>query len=359
MMKILSVMLTRLFIVRFIAILLGVSVFIVTLDAIAWSGEILALKANTVSAVIYYALLRLPEIMSSFIAISTMLAMLLMLSELGVHSELIMIWGAGLSPFKMIIMLAPVALLVGSLHFLLEDRAVPYTARILHEWGIGDYSRKKLNIGEKDPIWLRQGRDIMHARKSSPEATKLENVIIFKRNRDGTLLQQITARQAELTNGHWMLFDVVVYYQDNREPDRIATMRYDGDFLPPAAVGARSGEPEEMSIADLGGFIENLGFGIRPVRIYRSWWHNRLTLPFICLLMVALAVPLAARFRRGRGLGVMFALGVALSFGFFILDGLCMTLGEVGFLAPWIAAWMPIFIFAASAGIMTFRIERL
>ncbi|MEG9883388.1 MAG: LptF/LptG family permease [Hyphomicrobiales bacterium] len=352
-------MLTRLFIVRFVAILLGVSVFVVTLDAIARSGEILVLKANAVSAVIAYALLRLPEIMSSFIAISTMLAMLLMLSELGAHSELIMIWGVGLSPFKVIVMLAPVALLVGGLHFLLEDRVIPYTARILHEWGIGDYSRKKLNIGEGDQIWLRQGTDILHARKSNPETTKLENVIIFKRNHDGTLSQQIMARQAELTNGHWMLFDVTIYYQDNREPDRITTLRYDGEFLRPAAVGARSGEPEEMSIADLGGFIENLGFGIRPVRIYQSWWHNRLTLPFICLLMVALAVPLAAKFRRCGGLGVMFALGVALGFGFFILDGLCMTLGEVGFLAPWIAAWAPIFIFAASAAIMTFRVERL
>ena len=72
----------------------------------------------------------------------------------------------------------------------------------------------------------------------------------------------------------------------------------------PAAAGARSGDPEEMSLADLDYFIDNSGFGIRPAWVYETWWHKRLSLFFSALVMIAICIPLAVRFRRGGGIGV-------------------------------------------------------
>ncbi|QPC44242.1 LptF/LptG family permease [Kaustia mangrovi] len=354
----LSWMLTRMFVVRFIVILLGISVFIVTLDAVAHSGDILALKDNDMTAVAYYGLLRLPGVASSFINISALLAMLLLLTELSANSELVAIWASGVSQFRVIGMFVPIALLVGGVQFLVNDQAVPWAAPTLHDWGIGDYGKKKLKVGEGDPIWMRSGNDILRAVSSNPQATELDEVIIFRRDPDGVLLEQVMANHAELTDGRWELSDVTIYYQENLPPSHIAKLIYSG-LLRPAAVGARSGDPEEMTISDLDYFIENGGFGIRPTQVYETWWHKRFTLFVTALLMVALAVPLSAHYRRGGGLGVMFAIGVALGFGFFILEGLSMTIGELGIMAPWMAAWMPIFIFTATAGMLAFRAETI
>lgn len=296
--------------------------------------------------------------MSSFINISALLAMLLMLTELSTNSELVAIWASGVSQFRLVGLLAPVALLIGCVQFLINDQAVSLAAPTLHEWGIGDYGKKKLKVGEGDPIWMRSGNDILRAVSSNPQATELDEVTIFRRDPDGILLEQIEAGHAELREGRWELADVTIYYQDNLPPSRVNRLIYSG-LLRPAAVGARSGDPEEMSILDLDYFIENAGFGIRPTQVYETWWHKRFTLFVTALLMVALAVPLAVRSRRGGGLGIMFAIGVALGFGFFILEGLTMTIGELGIMAPWMAAWMPIFIFAATAGMMAFRVETI
>jgi hypothetical protein len=59
-----------------------------------------------------------------------------------------------------------------------------------------------------------------------------------------------------------------------------------------------------MSLNELSYFIENQGFGIRPVWVYETWANKRLSLFLSGLLMVGLSVPLATRFRRGGGLAV-------------------------------------------------------
>jgi lipopolysaccharide export system permease protein len=75
--------------------------------------------------------------------------------------------------------------------------------------------------------------------------------------------------------------------------------------------------------------------------------------------MVALCVPLAARFRRGGGLGILFALGVGLGFAFFVLDGISLSVGELGFVSPWLGAWMPVLVFAAIAAYLTLQTEQV
>jgi len=236
---------------------------------------------------------------------------------------------------------------------------VPGAAPILREWGIGDYGEKKLKVGgERDPIWMRAGRDILRAGSANAQATELEDVIIFRRDEAGLLREQIMAKRAVLNQDRWHLSNVLVYYRDNLPPNRLDQMIYSGSFRP-AAAGARSGDPEEMSMSDLGYFIENSGFGIRPTWVYQTWWHKRLTLFVTALAMVALCIPLAVRFRRGGGIGLMFAVGIGLGFLFFIVDGISLTMGELGFVTPWFAAWAPVLGLAAVAGVISFRTEHV
>lgn len=358
-MNILGWMLTRMVLIRFVFILFGISIFVITLDIVAYSKEILAIGDGGLQAVFTYVLMRAPGTLSTFLPISVLIAMLLVLIELSYRNELPAIWSCGISPFRIMMMLMPFAILAGGLHFLLNDQAVPRAAPTLRLWGIGDYDEKKLKVGgESDPIWMRAGRDILRAGSANPQATELEDVIIFRRDEAGLLREQIMAKHAVLNQDRWHLSNVLVYYRENLPPNRLDQMIYSGSFRP-AAAGARSGDPEEMSMSDLSYFVENSGFGIRPAWVYQTWWHKRLTLFVTAFAMVALCIPLAARFRRGGGIGVMFAVGIGLGFLFFITDGIALTMGELGFVTPWFAAWAPILGLSAIAGFITFRTERL
>jgi lipopolysaccharide export system permease protein len=341
---------------RFLLILFGVSIFVLTLDLATYIGDILALRSNAAEAVAEYFLYRAPGVLSTFVPISVLLALLLTLTELSYRTEMVALWASGFSPFRIMLMLAPLGLLLGGVHFLIADRAIPGAAPVLREWGIGDYSEKKLQLGERDPIWMRAGTDILRAASANPKATRLDDVIIFRRDPDGLLREQIFAKTAVQTAGRWILEDVIVYYRDNVVPSRLDRMIYSG-VMKPAAAGARSGDPEEMSMRDLNYFIENAGFGIRPAWVYQTWWHKRLSLTLTSLLMIGLCIPLAVRFRRGGGIGILFAAGVAAGFLYFIVDGISLTIGELGFVSPWLAAWMPVITFSAIAVAIGLRTE--
>lgn len=356
MMKLLSWMLIRMVAVRYFGILLGISFFVLSLDVLTNAKDIQALHPGQTSFLLEYMLYRAPSVISNYMGISMLLAMLLSLTELSYRNEMSALWAAGISPFKLIIMLLPLAFLAGGLQFVLSDAAIPSTTPQLRDWGVGDYGADKLKVGERDPIWMRAGTDILRAGRASADSTLLDDVIIFRRDDNGLLTEQIYAKKAVLNDGRWNLSTVLVYYRDNLKPSKLDTLVYSG-AMKPAQKGARSGAPEDMSLSELNYFIDNQGFGIRPIWVYQTWAQKRLTLFFSGLLMIALCIPLATRFRRGGGLGILFAAGVGLGFLFFIIDGISLTMGELGFVTPWLAAWLPLAAFGSLAAVLTLRSE--
>lgn len=356
MMKIIGWMLNRMVAVRFFGILLGISFFVLSLDVLANAKDLQALKPDDGLILLKYMLHRAPSVLTNYMGISMLLAMLLSLTELTYRNEMAAMWAAGLSPARLVIMLLPLAFVAGGLNFILSDTAIPSTTPQLREWGIGDYGADKLKVGEKDPIWMRAGPDILRAGSANADSTKLNDVIIFRRDDRGLLREQIYAQDAELSGGRWTLSKVLVYYRDNLQPSRLDTLVYSG-AMKPAQAGARSGAPEDMSLSELFYFIDNQGFGIRPVWVYQTWANKRVSLFFSGLLMMGLCIPLATRFRRGGGLGALFAVGVGIGFLYFIVDGISLTMGELGFVAPWLAAWLPILAFGSLAVVMTLRAE--
>jgi lipopolysaccharide export system permease protein len=358
MIKLISWMLIRMVATRYFGILLGISIFVLSLDLLTNAKDIQELHPGDTIFLFEYMMYRAPAVISNYMGISMLLAMLLSLTELSYRNEMSALWAAGISPFRLIVMLLPLAFLAGGLQFILSDTAIPATTPQLRDWGVGDYGTEKLKVGERDPIWMRSGTDILRAGRANPDSTVLNDVIIFRRDTNGLLTEQIYAEKAELSEGRWKLWKVLVYTRDNLEPSKLDTLIYSG-AIKPAQKGARSGVPEDMTLSELNYFIANNGFGIRPVWVYETWANKRVSLFFSGLLMIALCIPLATRFRRGGGLGALFAAGVGLGFLYFIVDGISLTMGELGFVTPWLAAWLPLGAFGCLAAVLTLRTEKV
>ncbi len=350
-------MIARMIGVRFLAILIGVTLFILTLEVVSYSKEILALHAGHSEIMLKYIFMRSPATLVTFIPISFLIAVLLTLTELSYRNELTAIWASGISPLRLIVMLSPVAIVAGLLHFALGDRAVPAAAPTLRTWAIADYGEKQLKLGEKDPIWLRGGNDVLRVGNANASSTELDDVLIFQRDSDGILTSQIKAQHGELKGNVWSLTDVRTTDATTGLTRLMPRLEYEG-HVRPATAGARSGDPEEMTFDELGYFIANSGFGIRPTYVYQTWWHKRFTALVTCLTILGICVPLASRFRRGGGLGILFAVGIGLGFVYFIMDGMMASAGELGFVTPWLAAWLPVVAFGILGTSLVLRSER-
>jgi lipopolysaccharide export system permease protein len=357
-MSIIGQMIVKMVGLRFLGIIFGVSLFVLTLEVVTYASDITALEPDSSTVVIRYIMMRMPATLATFLPMSLLLAMLLTLTSLSLRNETVALWATGLSPAQLVVMLAPVFLACGLFHFLLLNSGVPVAAPTLREWGIADYGKKRLNVSESDPIWLRNDLDIIRALKASPDSRELEHPVIFRRDKTGLLTEFIEAASATRVGDDWKLTDVTRYSVDGQPAQKLATFNYAG-AIRPAMAGSRSGDPEEMSLTELNYFIANKGFGIRPAHVYQTWWHKRISSLATALIIVALCVPFAANFRRGGGLGGLFAAGVGLGFVYFICDGISLSLGVMGFLVPWLASWLPNMAFGALAILLLLRGERI
>ena len=169
MIKIIGWMLIRTVASRYFAILLGISFFVLSLDLVTYANDIQALRPGSLAILPEYMLMRAPSVISNYMGISMLLAMLLSLTELSYRNEMVAMWAAGLSPARLIVLLLPLAFLAGGLQFVLSEFAIPATSPQLRDWGIGDYGTDKLKVGEKDPIWMRAGGDILRAGSANAE----------------------------------------------------------------------------------------------------------------------------------------------------------------------------------------------
>ncbi|MCA3572924.1 MAG: LptF/LptG family permease, partial [Aestuariivirga sp.] len=115
MIRIIGWMLIRMVSIRFVAILLGISIFVLSLDLLGNAKDLQALRPGDSGILLDYMIYRAPSVLSNYTGISILLAMLLTLTELSYRNEMVAIWAAGLSPVRLLVMLLPLAFLVGGL----------------------------------------------------------------------------------------------------------------------------------------------------------------------------------------------------------------------------------------------------
>lgn len=92
----------------------------------------------------------------------------------------------------------------------------------------------------------------------------------------------------------------------------------------------------------------------RFIRKYKVEVHKKITLPFACLFFLIVGAPIGIYAKKG-GTGMAIGFGVL----FFVLYWAFLIGGEEladrGFIAPWLAMWMPNFVMAAIGGWAIYR----
>ena len=347
----------RLFIGRFLALLVGLSALIVLLDLLANADQVLETEAGDGTALFRYTALRLPQIMSDTVIFAVLLAALMTLGALARHHELVALKSVGMSQFQLLAMLLPASLVIVVAHFFLLDQLVPNSIYQLRSWGVGDYGEQSDNDQESSVTWIREGSDIVRVGFVHVGEESLTGVTIFRRNNRGNVIEQITADSARYRNGKWTLYEVERFMVAEGETTYSDHLFW-GSQIPPSMFASLSAHPRELSWRELTRFVDDQSLGNRPQYFYQTWLHKKLAGPLGSIIMIIIAIPLAQRFRRDSSSAPMFIIGVAIGFMYFVLDGWSFTTGEAGLLPPLIAAWAPNLIMTIIAGSIAFQFER-
>ncbi|MEM1056048.1 MAG: LptF/LptG family permease [Bacteroidota bacterium] len=118
-------------------------------------------------------------------------------------------------------------------------------------------------------------------------------------------------------------------------------------------------DAERMTLPEAVAYVESLDrVGVREKGRPIVSLHSKLSYPLANLILVLLAVPLAARRRRG-GQAVQLALGLGVAFVYLAMQRTIEPLGWVGDVPPVWASWIPHLTFAVLTAVAIVRAHRV
>lgn len=345
----------RSFLWQFLLLLIGFTALLQLFDLLNNSADILEDHGGQLSAVAEYALLRLPEIASFLTPFIVLMSALLTLSRMERANEILAYKAAGAPYFTVLWAFLPAVGVVAVLHFFLADQIVPISIQTLIARDLTVERAKAKNETKEDPLFVQDGDMVVEAGAVGQDGSVLSHLRIYQRDEIGKLVKQMFADEAhyDAAAGMWHLTHV---WTTILPPGKAADTTYveKSDWttrLTPAEFSDLVERPQAMTLGKIRGFVSSSQVGVRPTYFYETWMQKRIALPVSSILMILLAAPVAhSLHRRERGLAAGMTIGFGLGFLYFLTDGLVLSLGESGAVTPFLAAWLPILLFAAIGG---------
>lgn len=319
----------------------------------------------------YYAA-TLPDFLVLILPIALLLSLLYCLTNHSRHQELTAIRSAGISLWRMSAPYFAVGLLASLVSFALHefwvpdsvDRAEEIKSRHTRPGSEPEHKSEERLLGFSNSGAGRTWQiGIYH-----PETARMIRPEVFWYEKGGAGMR-LRADAASFTNQMWVFSNAKLYRHapgTNTFPDlMLATNSLpmpefnETPELIKSEIKVRQGlvrgrfKRADLSIAEV---LNYMRLHPNPSPSDRAWLetklHGRLASPWTSLVVVLIAVPFgAASGRRNVFVGV--AGSIVICFAYFVLQQVGLALGSGGYMAPWLAAWLPnIFFGLLGAGLM-------
>ncbi len=338
---------TRLFLQRFVGILLGLTIILQMLDLLATSDDILAADGATRAELLRYVALRFPQLVSQFAPFAALLATLLSLATLNQHSEIAVMRAAGLSPHRILFPLGLACAMIAGSHFAFHEAVVIDANRSLSGWRSADFAVDHRDFqAAPTAVRITNGSELVYVDTVSLIRGQivLDGLTLYSRGPRGQITGARRADFAFYSGGQWTLHNVRAL--DTRSYATEVHARLPWSLTtPPDRFLALSIRPDEESLTALNKAIRQLDREGLPTDRLRSSLMKRLSGPLSSLIMPLLGAVTAFGARRTGSLALRLTIGVALGFTFFVADNFMIAMGKFGVVPPFLAAWAPLLLF--------------
>lgn len=333
------------------------------------------LEADTpLRQVLAYYLFLMPSVIVLVVPVSLLLAVLYSLLHLTKNNELTAMRACGVSIYRIVSPVIGLSLamtvLVATVHETLAPWSAYWTSQFLRlqkhkgDTSLHVASNLPYNNEVQDRLWMIEG--------FNTQTFDMTNVTVTQERPDGTALSKIHAAQAKWLDGRWWFMDAAVQQYDQAgNPVRlfdesgkpIGSTRFERQLEmtelteTPQDFLNETKDPEFLSSAELLKFIQTHQHLSRDtIARVRVDFHNRLAMPWMCLIVTLLGIPFGSQTaRKGTFMGV--ALSIGLFFGFYFLINLCLWMGKELILPAWLAGWMPNLLFLSIGCVLLYRMR--
>lgn len=288
---------------------------------------------------------RLLEYIPMFLPLAVFMGTLVVSYTLTKSSELIIISGAGLSPYQIVKPFLIGATLIGIVASTVVN---PYSVNLATR-NLTSHQLKLID----DAIWLRESSNdgflTMRATNMNIQNQDIVfyDVSVFIQNKSFKLIERISADRATLSYSGIEINPAKVL---DANGVTTTTKKHIQTKLNPQTVLDRYLQPDQISFWKLPGFIRKMNMIGVTTRGHMVQFWTLLFLPLTMMAMVMLGMAFAqTKQRRNYSFGLKFSLGVLTCFALYFVVNLFNALGTTGTLPPLLAIVAPQLIIIAGS----------
>jgi lipopolysaccharide export system permease protein len=296
---------------------------------------------------------QLPSGLALLMPIVAMIGALMGLGALGQQSELTAMRAAGFSNGRIALATLIAGAILGVLGWYVGDVLAPRGERAadaVRAAASGD------SAASTATIWLRDGQDVLRIRRLIA-ADQAEAVDIYRLSADLKLQALVSADAARWQSDHWQLEGVRTtrFATDGHVEARQQPQDDWQGTVTPNVLELYLLEANALSITGLSKLIAYLDDNHLDAVKYRLQRWKKLIEPLTIMAMAAFAVPFAFGSLRDSGAGQRLLVGILLGVGFYVVNRVSLSLGQLYAWVPVLAAGGPTVLWAAIAA---WRIRR-
>jgi len=215
--------------------------------------------------------------------------------------------------------------------------------------------RRQIRVEEQRRNFFYYGENnwIFYIKNLNARESTMTNVTLWKIGKEQHIVKRIDAPQARY-NGIWEFANATVREFDtlgNELLQNFVLYRMPELVEKPADFLRRIKPVEEMNFLEIYNFIKKKTRAGEDVAKEKVELNYRFSFPVITLILLLIALPISVVLRRG-GIAIGLGMSIVLAFLYWGFIQSCRAYGYAGEIEPFLAAWLPNFVFL-SLGILT------
>ena len=333
---------------RLLLLIMGLGLGIYLLTDIVERVDIFIEAGSGLGLVLQYFGVRTPSIIAQILPAVFLLATVVTLCIMGNSRELTALHAGGISFATVAVILVMCGVFWGGVQFacsqFLGVQGERYSQQIWQE----EVRKKDLSERTISDVWfMENGWTVSVDRlRADGEGTGFSAFHVKDNGVDVDVI--VRAPRVKGSVNGWVLADAVSIHPDDYGREELTRLELPLHQDPELFFSTESNSLQQLPLWQLGDAIEQLGAAGSNVDGLRTVWHGKISYAASLVVMALLGAAIVSKFPN-----VYIAVGVSMA-GTFILYALTMfgeSLGQLGTLPPFMAAWGPdVLLFLVAAG---------
>lgn len=309
---------------------------------------------------ILYLFLRTPYYINLMLPLAFLISMLILLIIMIRNNEIITLRTSGISTLSIMLPFIGLSMGLSIISFSLSEWIRPYSSQASeYIYRVRIKKEEPFVFLKNDKIWFKRGNLINNIDNYDQKKDMIKGLTVIELSDDYSIKRRIDAEKGQWQNDSWVFKNVIERSFNKEAIVEKKVYRELKDLIKenPSVFKVTERNPEDMSYRELSRYIKRLKRDGHDVRRYLVDLYNKISFPFINLIMVFAAFSVGLRYVKTKHISRGILTGVSVGIMYWIFHHVSLSFGYSDIFPPFFAAWLAniLFFSAGMIGIITLR----